>query len=147
MEYDRHDEVNGCRFGKAALDILIDGFKKNDNDWNSFRRNENYHLGVLVDARRSAHIYLHESARLLSGSNQEKLNKVSLLYKSTTDAILSVMPYKMLNEHFAFNGSPKEAWSIDVRKKLVDALCQIIEVENEIQSIIKSVLDNWEDQP
>ena len=135
LKYYEHNEFNECKFGESAINILIDNLKKSD------RGSENYHLGILADARCSAYVYLKESASLLKGKNQEKLKNVSLLYKSVKDRIISVVPYEMLTD--AFNGNPKEPWNSDICKKLIDVLYEIIDTEKQIQILVKDILANW----
>ncbi len=144
LAYYKHDEFNECKFGAAAFRILIKGFEKNDKEWQTFRQNENYHLGVLVDARRCAYVYLQESASMLKGRNKEKLLDISKAYKSIVDDILAIVPYKMMNENFAFNGNNEEPWSSDIRQRLVAALNKATDTEKRIQSAVKDILKHWD---
>jgi len=133
------------RLGKAALRTLIEGFSKSDEEWRQSRRNENYHIGCLVDARRCAAVYLKESASLLSGRPQKKLLAVSAQYQFILDGILEAIPYAVLNEEFAFNGNTKEPWSGEVRRKLVTALQQTLIAESKIKETVQDILSNWEE--
>lgn len=144
VQYYNHNEFNGCRFGRAAFDVLIDGFRKDDGEYDCLCQNANYHLGVLVDARRCAHVYLDESAALLSGEKQNSLREISAMYKTIYDSILSVVPYQMLSEEFAFGGSTKEPWNFDIRKELADTILRTEDMEAQILIIVKDILDKWD---
>ena len=140
LEYFTHGEVNECRFGAAAYQILIDGLLKEEEEYKSFRRNENYHVGVLVDARRSAQVYLEESAVLAGGSAGKKLLETAALYRELCDGILAVVPYNRLSEQFAFNAGPEESWDRDTRVRLAAALREAVSIERSVQTVAKDVL-------
>ena len=145
LAYSTHKPTYGAVFGEAALRVLMEGFGKSDGEWAESRRNENYHVGCLADARRAAYVYLRESAALLRGANREKLLGVAEAYRSIADELLAVLPYAMLNEAFAFNGSSAEPWSGDIRLGLAAALRKAIDTEKIIQGCVKEILDHWED--
>jgi hypothetical protein len=142
LMYNAHGTCGDTVFGEAAYRILIEGLEKSDEAWASSRRNENYHIGCLADARRCAHVYLRDSAALLTG-NKEKLLGIAEGYQSIVDDILAVVPYEMLNEAFAFNGHSEEPWSMEMRQGLVKALCKAIDTEKRIQADVKDILENW----
>ena len=145
LMYNAHGACGDTVFGEAAYRLLIEGLGKSDEVWVAFRRNENYHIGCLVDARRCAYVYLRESAALLKGSSREKLLKLAESYQSIVDDILAVVPYEMLNEAFAFNGNSEEPWSMEIRKGLVKALCKAMDAEKRIQADVKDILAHWGD--
>jgi len=145
LMYNTHDACGDTVFGEAAYRILMEGFEKSDEAWEASRRNENYHIGCLADARRCAYVYLRDASALLTGVNKEKLLGIAAGYKSIVDDILAVVPYKMLNEAFAFNGNSEEPWSIEIRQGLVKALRKTINTEKRIQADVKDILAHWVD--
>lgn len=90
--------------------------------------------GVLVDARRSAQVYLEESAVLAGGSAGKKLLEIAALYRELCDGILAVVPYNRLSEQFAFNAGPEESWDRDTRVRLAAALREAVSIERSVQT-------------
>ena len=93
-----------------------------------------------MDARRSAQVYLEESAVLAGGSAGKKLLEIAALYRELCDGILAVVPYNRLSEQFAFNAGPEESWDRDTRVRLAAALREAVSIERSVQTVAKDVL-------
>ncbi|MCL2123976.1 MAG: hypothetical protein FWH34_07765, partial [Desulfovibrionaceae bacterium] len=70
LAYWNHEARADNRFGEAAYRLLMKNLSKSDSAWAENCGCANYHTGCLVDARRSAYIYLRDSAPLLRGRNR-----------------------------------------------------------------------------
>ena len=145
LAYWSHEPRADNRFGEAAYRLLIENLEKSDEIWAENSGCANYHIGCLADARRSAYIYLRDSAPLLHDHNRKKLLEIAGAYRSIADDILAVTPYEMLNVAWAQGGAAPGAWSGEIRRALAAALERAIETEKRIQLTVKDILANWEE--
>ena len=130
------------RFGYGAYDKMIQGFENNKfkRDWGSDDNSRDGDVGSIIrnltDARRAAHIYLTESAEILTGDNKAKLSKAASLYKGMFDTLQGVMPYE---DDFDQNAMTEET-----RRNFAEALRKCKDLEYKAHDIIKEILVNWE---
>ncbi|MCL1887567.1 MAG: C39 family peptidase [Kiritimatiellaeota bacterium] len=98
-------------------------------------------FGYLLSARRTAHIYLTESAEILSGGNREKLLVAAGLYKEMHDALEHVTPYEKLGkDEFNFEAG----LSPELRKELSGAFRTMLDLEKRAHTIIAEILTDWD---
>jgi len=133
----------GYRQGYDAYDILIAGFELDGGQYKTNCRNDQYHIGSLMDARRAACVYLAESIALLAGENREKLLKTSQLYHAMLENMLSAVPYEKTSS--VFNGNADPVWSAGQRRALAKALRENKALEKEARVIVADILEHWEE--
>ena len=131
------------QLGEEAYRIFIRGMQLSDGEYRNKCGNDQYFLGILLDAGRAAQIYIENSASLLAGENQSRMLSIAGLYEKMNAAILDVIPYEKTSIVFNEDASPK--WENPLRKSLADALSQNIEREKQIRAIVKDILNNWEE--
>ncbi|MCX7615620.1 MAG: hypothetical protein N2Z65_07700, partial [Clostridiales bacterium] len=132
------------KFGYDAYDVLIHGFELDDADYFEICKNDQYHIGSMLDARRAAYMYLHSCVDLLGGGNKARLVETARLYKQMTENLLEAVPYKKTTAVFNTDSSP--VWNKERRQKLAAALKENKELEKRARVIVKNVLENWEDE-
>lgn len=132
------------KFGYDAYDVLIHGFELDDADYFEICKNDQYHIGSMLDARRAAYMYLHSCVDLLGGGNKARLAETARLYKQMTENLLEAVPYKKTTAVFNTDSSP--VWNKERRQKLAAALKENKELEKRARVIVKNVLENWEDE-
>ena len=132
------------RLGYGAYKFMIDSLKR-DRYYNSLKKTTKYkdvemHFSNLLDARRAAHIYLAESAPLLSGENRARLLRVAAMYKEMFDVLSAVLPYeKLCNNEF------EAGLSAELRQEIIGALQKMILLEKQARVIVRKILADWED--
>jgi len=134
----------GYKEGYDAYDVYIAGFELDDEQYREKCRNDQYHIGSLMDARRAAHIYLRESAALLAGENRAKLLEASRLYRVMLDNMLAAVPYERTSS--VFNGSSDPVWSAAQRQALAEALRKNKRLEKEVRVLVADILKHWRDK-
>jgi len=146
LAYWNHEPRADNCFGEAAYRLLIERLAINDEAWEKDSGCMHYHVGCLLDARRSAHVYLKNAADLLNDTRRQKLLEVAGAYQSIADDIMSVTPYDMLNIAWAVGGGyTPETWDSETRQALAAALERAIETEKKIQIAVKDILAHWEE--
>ncbi len=132
---------NDKNHGYGACEFMIESFNKDEYLSTFSKKNvgKDIHilLRLLLDERRAAHIYLSQSADLLSGENKTKLATVADLYKDMHDALSGVVPYEKLRKK-GFELSP------EFRKDMVAALQRMVALEKQARVIVEDILDNWD---
>lgn len=129
------------RFGYGAYDKMIHGFENNNfkRDWGSDDNSRDGDVGSIIrnltDARRAAHIYLTESAEILTGDNKTKLSKAASLYKGMFDTLQGVMPYE--------DDFDQSAMTEETRWNFAEALRKCKDLEYQAHDIVKMILENW----
>jgi len=133
-------------FGYDAYDVLIEGLSLNDAAYQAKCKNDCYHIGSMLDARRAAYIYLRESAGLLAGENKAKLAKIADIYKTMFDNLLAAVPYEKTSPVFDNNSDAAHwgaVWDAQRRRTLVSALRENKELERQARVIIADILEHW----
>lgn len=127
-------EDTANKIGYGAYEFMIDGMS--GNEYGEVR----IHFGNLLDARRAAHIYLEESARLLSGENRKRLTSVSAMYKEMFDVLSAVLPYDRL-----YRDEFESGLSAELRGDIAAALKKMLLLEKQARVIVNDILNNWND--
>ncbi len=133
-------------FGLSAYDILINGLRRDDAGFAAITQygatgNGLILISRLIDARRAAHAFWIEKSQYLSTMNAEKMRSVAELYAGIVSALGAVLPNDMVAS--TQNGYPFEAWSLEKRSELADALTICKQLEEKAIDIIVNVLANW----
>jgi hypothetical protein len=130
-----------AKFGYDAYEFMIESLNK-DEYISTFSNKSvdkgaiRHMLSLLLDERRAAHIYLSQSAELLSGENKAKLAAVANLYKEIHDTLSDVLPYeKWLKNEFELTP--------EFRKQTAEALQEMSSLEKQARVIVADILDNW----
>jgi hypothetical protein len=132
------------KFGYDAYDVLIRGFELDDADYFETCKNDQYHIGSMLDARRAAYVYLRACAGLLGGENNARLAETARLYEQMTQRLIDAVPYEETTAVFNTDSSP--GWSKKRRQKLAAALKENKQSERQVRVIIKNILENREDE-
>ncbi|MHB1459830.1 MAG: hypothetical protein ACYC1M_00915 [Armatimonadota bacterium] len=134
---------NNYLFGYDAYAVLITGFELDDDQYDEFGNNGEHHLGTLFDARRSASIYLKQSAMLLEEPNRSRTLQVADLYASIIRVLQAVVPYEDTSS--AFGGQETRSWDRPLRMQIAGALRNVVQIEKELRLVVKKILSEWED--
>lgn len=138
------DAWDKYKIGEEAYRIFIRGMQLSDDDYRRVCGNDQYFLGILLDAGRAAQMYIKNSAPLLTDENQNRMLSIAALYKKMNTAILDAIPYEKTSA--VFDEGSSSQWEKPFRDKLADVLSQNIEHEKQLRMIVKDILDNWEDE-
>lgn len=136
-------QTGNYKYGYDAYDVLIHGFELEDKVYKQRCGCDQYHIGSLMDARRSATIFINKNVILLSGDQKQKLITVAELYKKMLDLLLQVLPYEKTSS--VFNAYSDPVWDKTTRQNLADALREAAELEKRVRITVKDILENWED--
>lgn len=133
-------------FGEAAYDILIEGLRRDDSGFAALTQygatgNGYILISRLIDARRAAHAFWNEKYKYLNSANTMKMRDVSLLYAGIVSALESVLPNEVIAP--IQNGYPHEAWTMEERLRIADALSHCKHSEQQANGIIANILKNW----
>ena len=131
------------KYGYDAYDLLIRGFRLTEKEYKEKCGCGPYHIGCLMDARRAAYIYLSESAQILDGENKTLLSKAANLYRSMLINLTEVIPYEKTSIYIYHDLFP--SWDNATRDKLSDVLTENVALEKQVRTIVKEILENWED--
>jgi len=135
------EKPGGYKQGYDAYDIMIAGFELDEEQYRAKCRNDQYHIGSLMDARRAAHIYLRDSAALLTGENRALLLQASALYRAMLENMLAAVPYEKTSS--VFNGNSNPTWNAAQRRALVKALRENKGLEKQVRVIVAEILEHW----
>ncbi|MDR1630668.1 MAG: GNAT family N-acetyltransferase [Oscillospiraceae bacterium] len=130
------------KFGYDAYDVLIHGFELEDADYFEICKNDQYHIGSLLDARRAASAYLYNSVALLGGENNARLTQTARLYGQMTENLFEAVPYEETAAVFNMDSNP--VWDTARRRNLAAALKENKELERQARIIVEDILKNWE---
>ena len=132
------------RIGYGAYKFMIDSLRKNEY-FNTFDKSREcviddlwMHFSNLLDARRAAHIYLEQSAALLSGENRARLLQMAAMCKEMFDALSAVLPYDKLCNHEFTPG-----FSAALREEIIAALQKMLSLEKQARVIAADILKHW----
>lgn len=135
-------EFDKYKTGEKAYRIFIDGMQSEDDKYRKLCRNDQFFLGVLIDALNAAQVFLNNYLSVLAKQNQLKLQKVISLYKTMKDSILEIIPYEKTSSVFDQDSAP--VWDKDIRTRLAGVLIKNCVLEKELRLIVKEILDNWD---
>ena len=132
--------------GLSAYDVMIKGLRRDDAGFAALTQygatgNGILLLTQLVDKRRAANAFWEDKSQYLSDTNAKKMREVAILYASVLSTLDAVLPSDIINS--TQNGYPFEAWSVEKRNKISEALIICKQTEKNVIDIISDVLEHW----
>ena len=104
--------------------------------------NDQYFLGVLLDAANAAQTFLSNYLHVLSSENKRKIRKVISLYQQMNDSIFTSIPYHKTTAVFCQD--PALVWNQAMRARLAEALSQNSILEQQLRVMVGEGLGDWE---
>ncbi|HOP12106.1 MAG TPA: hypothetical protein PK629_11530 [Oscillospiraceae bacterium] len=130
------------KFGYDAYDVLISGFELGEEEYRAKCRNDQYHIGSLMDARCAAAAYLETSVGLFESESAKNLAETAKIFQVMLDNLLEAVPYEKTTAVFNINADP--VWDTAQRHKMAKTLRANKESERLVRKKIAEMLANWE---
>jgi RNA polymerase sigma factor (sigma-70 family) len=133
----RHGYVRGYE----AYELWIRGLE-DEEKFAEFPAGTNaYHIDMLRDARRCAHLYLEQHLDLVGQENRMRLTRAAGIFKAMFEKLMDLTPYQ--GTETSFNGKTED-WGMGKRRAHANLLRELCAMERQVEVEFRAMLDEWD---
>ncbi len=125
---------NDAKYGVEALTMLITGLS---NEYTDFVEKINFNVGILLDSRRAAYIYLKNHAGDAGSRYKQSVMGLSSSYQELFSVLSKAIPYDTCYS--------KVEWDFQTRQDVIESLRQALEIEKKIHEEVVRVLTEFDE--